>query len=157
MNETLVRQNEAMGIVRANAGWSAAAGLAPFPLLDLAAITAVQLRMVKQLADLYGVPFKKDLAKTLIATAIGSSASVMIAAPLASLVKVVPFVGTFIGTFATPAAGAATTFALGKVFIQHFEAGGTLLDLDPEALRQHFYDEYRRREAESRQDAQAAA
>ena len=33
---------------------------------------------------------------------------------------------------------AAYTWALGNVFIQHFEAGGTFLDFDPEKVREHF-------------------
>ncbi|MDB5371065.1 MAG: GTPase protein [Roseomonas sp.] len=128
-------------------GWSAAAGLAPIPLLDLAAISAVQVRMLKKLADHYQVPFTKDLAKSLIGAAIGGSSAFMVAMPLASMLKAVPIIGTFVSTFVTPAAAAATTFALGKVFIQHFEAGGTMLDMEPEALRQHFYDEYKRNQA----------
>ena len=30
------------------------------------------------------------------------------------------------------------TYALGKVFIQHFAAGGTFLSFDPEAVRDYF-------------------
>jgi uncharacterized protein (DUF697 family) len=43
------RLEKALHIVKANVGWSTAAGVIPVPLLDLAAISAVQFRMVKQL------------------------------------------------------------------------------------------------------------
>lgn len=32
----------------------------------------------------------------------------------------------------------AVTFAVGKVFVQHFETGGTLLDFDPVAVEAFF-------------------
>ena len=31
-----------------------------------------------------------------------------------------------------------STWALGKVFIQHFESGGTFLDFDPEEVKEYF-------------------
>jgi len=34
------------------------------------------------------------------------------------------------------------TYVMASVFIQHFESGGTFLDLDPEAVREHFMREF---------------
>lgn len=152
MIEMAERHGEALRIVKSNTTWAAAAGLAPFPLLDLVAVGAVQVRMVKQLADLYGVPFRKDLAKSLIGAAIGSTGAFAVAAPIGSMLKAVPGIGTFASTFATPAAAGAATYALGKVFTQHFETGGTLLDMKPDTLRAHYYDEYRRNETQAEAD-----
>jgi uncharacterized protein (DUF697 family) len=157
MSEKEKHHDEALRIVKVNSGWSAAAGFIPVPVVDLAATAALQLWMVKQLADHYEVPFRKDLAKSLIAAALGSGTAVAVSAPLASFAKAVPVLGTFVSTFVAPAAGAAATFSLGKVFIQHFEAGGTLLDFDPETLRKHFYEEYRKQEAAARNVEPAAA
>jgi hypothetical protein len=39
--------------------------------------------------------------------------------------------------------GGASTYALGKVFIQHFESGGTFLDFDPEKVKEHFATLYK--------------
>ena len=68
-----------------------------------------------------------------------------------------PVVGTFLSTFVEPAAAAASTYALGHVFLQHFESGGTLLNLDPDAMRQHYYEEYRKRHNEPAAVHEAAA
>jgi hypothetical protein len=38
----------------------------------------------------------------------------------------------------TAAIGAASTYAVGKVFAEHFESGGTFLDFDEEKAREHF-------------------
>ena len=38
--------------------------------------------------------------------------------------------------------GGATTYAVGKVFIQHFEMGGTLLNFNPDEVRKYFQEQY---------------
>lgn len=157
MSETIERTDQAARIIKYNVGWSAAAGLTPLPLFDLAAISAVQIRMIKQLADLYGVPFRKELVKSLIGAAIGGGTAFAVAAPIGSMVKAIPGIGTFISTFVTPAAAATATYALGKVFMQHFDAGGTLLDMNPDTLRTHYYQEFNRRQHAAPQEATAQA
>ena len=54
------------------------------------------------------------------------------------LVKMIPFVGMV----AVPAFAGASTYALGKVFEQHFASGGTFLNFDAVAVRQHFLELY---------------
>jgi uncharacterized protein (DUF697 family) len=159
MSEASNQQAEALRIIKSKVGWATGAGLVPFPLLDLAAITAVQVRMVQQLARVYGVPFRADAVKRIIGVVVGSGGAVLVAAPVASLMKVFPVVGTFLSTFVEPAAAAASTYALGHVFLQHFESGGTLLNLDPDAMRQHYYAEYRKAHSEpvTAHEATAAA
>jgi uncharacterized protein (DUF697 family) len=59
------------------------------------------------------------------------------------LVKFMPPVGIIVGVLSFPVIAAASTYAVGKVFIQHFEAGGTLLDLDPERMKTYFQNYYK--------------
>jgi uncharacterized protein (DUF697 family) len=157
MSEANVRQAEALHIIKSKVGWATGAGLVPIPFLDLAAITAVQVRLVQQLARVYEVPFRADAVKRIIGVVVGSGGAVLVAAPVASLMKIFPVVGTFLSTFVEPAAAAASTYALGHVFMQHFESGGTLLNLDPDAMRQHYYEEYRKRHSEPVAAQEAAA
>jgi uncharacterized protein (DUF697 family) len=159
MSEESNRQAEALHIIKSKCGWATGAGFVPFPVLDLAAITAVQVRMVQQLARVYNVPFRADAVKRIIGVVVGSGGAWLVAAPVASMLKVFPVVGTFLSTFVEPAAAAASTYALGHVFLQHFESGGTLLNLDPDAMRQHYYEEYRKAHEQSAtaQEAPAAA
>jgi hypothetical protein len=42
------------------------------------------------------------------------------------------------GFIAIPGAAASFTYAVGKVFLQHFAFGGTFLDFDPKKVREHF-------------------
>ena len=59
-----------------------------------------------------------------------------------SALKLVPVLGIFCFV-AMPTFNAAITYAVGKVFIQHFELGGTFLDFDPKKVRAYFEDQFR--------------
>src|SRR5262245_41219695 len=60
------RDSQAQRIVDRHMWLSMGIGLLPVPLLDIAGVTAVQLRMLQQLAKLYGVPFSRHLGKELV-------------------------------------------------------------------------------------------
>ncbi|MDQ2105880.1 YcjF family protein [Azospirillum isscasi] len=137
----------AQAITRTAAKWAAGAGLIPVPLLDVAGVAGVQLKLVNDLSKLYGVPFAKDRAKALVATLLGGAVPSALTSGVFSLVKAVPIVGPLTGIALMPALSAAATLALGKVFIQHFETGGTLLDFDPEKTRAYFLDELEKAKA----------
>jgi len=136
------RQQRARLIVDRHVPWAAAAGLLPLPGVDLAAILGVQLRMLASVAQEYGEPFKEQAAKSAVATLMAAVLQNTVAGGLASGLKFVPVVGTLTGIAALPALAAAGTYAVGKVFITHFEAGGTFLDLDPDKVREHFRKEF---------------
>ena len=52
-----LRRRQAVAIVERYANYSAIGGAIPVPLANAAAITALLVRMVKSLSDLYAVPF----------------------------------------------------------------------------------------------------
>jgi uncharacterized protein (DUF697 family) len=135
------KEVKAMAIVNSFMGWSAGAGLLPLPVVDLAAIAAVQAKMLQSISEVYGVPFRKNLVKPLIASLISGGGTVLLGATAASLFKGIPLVGSLVGMLAMPAMAAASCYATGKVFIQHFESGGTFLDFDPAKVRAHYAEE----------------
>ena len=51
-------------------------------------------------------------------------------------VKSIPGIGTAISAFTMPVFSAGATYVIGKVFIQHFASGGTLLDFNPPDYRE---------------------
>jgi len=138
IESTASKVDAAQNIVSNHVGWSVGAGLVPVPFLDLAAIAATQVNMLRQLSSLYGVAFKEDAVKMAIGTLLGSVAPRAVAPAAASLLKFVPVVGSMLSGFTLPAASGAATYALGKVFIQHFESGGTFLDFDPSKVTAYF-------------------
>src|ERR1700751_1757979 len=95
-------------IVRRNMLWAAGGGLIPFPILDIVAITAVELKMLKELAALYDVPFREDQVKSILVSLMaGLGAPALGAVISVSLLKSVPILGTVSGYIAVPGAAAA--------------------------------------------------
>lgn len=129
-------------LIKTHSLYSAGAGLLPMPLVDWAAISAIQVKMLKELSAVYEVPFSSERARSIMAALIGGLAGTSLGYGLGrSLLKAVPMFGTVLGGLSVPAMGGAVTWAVGRVFMQHFASGGTLLDFDPERMRQHFKDE----------------
>lgn len=132
------RFEEASELVRKRVYWSLGLGLAPIPLVDFLGLMAIQLDMVAKLAKLFDRPFQKDLGKHLIATLVGSVVPTLAAGPLAGAIKLIPVIGYTTGAVTMSLAGAASTYALGKVFTKHFALGGTLFTFDPDKMRDEF-------------------
>lgn len=116
---------------------SMGAGLVPIPILDIAAVTTVQLDMVKNLAQLYGADYSGDFARNLLTTLTGST----LARIGASMIKALPGIGTLLGGVSMSIMSGASTYAIGKVFIRHFSTGASLFDFDAEKGKA-FYERY---------------
>ena len=114
--------------------YSMGAALIPLPLADIAAVTLVQLDMVHELAIAYDVDYDRARGKALILSLTGAAA----ARVGASALKALPLVGTVLGAAAQVGLSGASTFAVGQVFMNHFEERGSLEDLQPEALRERY-------------------
>lgn len=120
-----------------------AMGFVPFPLLDLAALAALQLRMLHRLSQIYGVEFKASAGRSASSSLVGGVAPVASAAPVAaSLSKLIPGVGHILSYGTLLVLNGASTYAVGKVFARHFASGGTFLTFDPEAVRDYFAEQY---------------
>ena len=132
MSDTETRSR---AIVQSYVGWASAAGLMPVPVLDVSAVLGIQIAMLRSVAAVYGVPFNRRMVKPLLVSLVNAGSAFMLAGPAASLVKFVPFVGSAIGMLTLPALSSASCYATGRVFIAHFESGGTFLDFDPGSAR----------------------
>jgi len=120
---------------------SAAVGLIPAPGIDLLGGIAIQLALLKRLADLYGVPFSESAARGIIMSLLGAIGTGGLAAGIFfSAFKLIPGAGTLFGVVSMPIAMSAVTYAIGKLLITHFELGGTLRDFDVAANRKYFRD-----------------
>lgn len=122
-------------IIASATKWSAAAALIPLPLLDLAALGTVQARMVVDLAALYGESSSKEVARGLVSVLLGTIAPASLAGAVAgSGIKAMPVVGMALGAASMAGFSGAATYAIGKVFIRHFEQGGNLANFSAEAI-----------------------
>jgi uncharacterized protein (DUF697 family) len=137
------RLAKANSVVKTNMLWSAGLGIIPIPVFDLVAITVVQIKMLKELSTHYNVKFFDHKVKNLVTSLVGGLGSVSVGGALTmSLVKFIPGAGHIAGAIAVPITAGALTYAIGRVFIQHFESGGTFLDFDPNTVREHFRKEF---------------
>jgi uncharacterized protein (DUF697 family) len=130
------RHAQALRVVSVYSAASATVGLIPVPFIDMAAISGIQLRMLYRLSGLYDLPFSLTMVKSLVGSLLGGVLPVNAAWGTAgSLVKAVPGVGTYLGWATMPALAAATTYGIGRVFVEHFESDGTFLTFEPERAR----------------------
>ena len=134
------RDEMASQIVDRYSLWSGAAGLIPVPIVDVAAVGGVQIVMLRRLSEIYGVPFAENRGKAILASLAGSvlpaSTATTSAMTVGSLIKGLPGVGWAVGALTMPVFSAGATYIMGKVFIQHFASGGTLLDFNPPDYRE---------------------
>lgn len=141
--QEISRYDRAQKIVQKNMYWAMGLGVIPIPLVDLFAIGGFQAKAIKELSDLYGVPFNRHLFVNIMAILISGLGAPLCGGILAfSFVRVVPILGPLSSLALTPLMAGAFTYAMGRVFIQHFESGGTFLTLDPAAVREHFKQEF---------------
>lgn len=117
-------------------------GLVPLPMVDVVALMGVQLDMIKKLSAEYGVPFKQDRGKSIITSLVGGLLSIELGLALCSLIKCVPLIGQTTGAVVMPVMSGATTYAVYKVFVRHFESGGTFLDLEPAKVKTYFGEQF---------------
>jgi uncharacterized protein (DUF697 family) len=134
------RDEQASQLVDRYSLWSGAAGLIPVPIVDVVVVGGVQIQMLRKLSEIYGVPFSDNMGKSVLASLAGSlipaSTATTTAMGVGSLMKGLPGIGTVIGALTMPAFSAGATYIIGKVFIQHFASGGTLLDFNPPDYRE---------------------
>ncbi|MHB8973509.1 MAG: YcjF family protein [Pirellulaceae bacterium] len=111
-------------------GAGGAAALSPLPLLDLAAGSAVSVKMVVELAKVYrqdvdfevAVNLLGQLGKNLLGILGVSAATPAVTAAVASLLKTVPGAGTIAGGVLQGLVQAVITRWIGSVFIQYFKS-----------------------------------
>ncbi|ETX07702.1 LamG-like jellyroll fold domain-containing protein [Candidatus Entotheonella palauensis] len=116
-------------------------GLLPAPGVDVLALWAQQLYMLKQIGAVYGITFSDEWGKRIIGAFVGGLTPRAIHLHLISLIQGIPVVGPFSTLLALPVTCGASTYALGTLFIRHFESGGTLATFDPNN-KQGEFDQY---------------
>jgi uncharacterized protein (DUF697 family) len=97
-------------------------GLVPMPAVNVVSVTAVILRMVKVLSDLYGVPFERDKMRLIVLGLMGGAAPTGLAAATATTLSfAAPLAGAF-GLVVSTVAAATLTRRIGLYFVERFEA-----------------------------------
>lgn len=120
-----------MNIVHRYMAMSAGAALIPVAGVDVATLAGIHIALIKELCDHYDVDFTEHTARNVL---IGVAASV-VPGTLGSLLgrkilAMLPVTSAFFGWGLMSAGSAAFSYGIGRLFIDHFEGGGTLLSFD---------------------------
>ena len=123
------RNADALAIARKYTLFATAAGSVPVLGVDLAAVTALQVKMVAELAKLYEVSFTAGRARAIVIGVLGSLTAFSHGVP-GWLVARHHWLGP-LGIVLKPIYSSIVTYAIANVFVLHFERGGTLEDFNP--------------------------
>jgi uncharacterized protein (DUF697 family) len=121
--------------IRKHVAYSMIGGAVPVPVVDLAAVTAVQLDMLKRLAEIYEVELDARSARVFVTSLTTALAGNALGRVAASFVKVIPGIGSLAGGLASLLATGASTFAVGNVVQRLFSEGKSFDDIDASALK----------------------
>ncbi|MBI5814469.1 MAG: DUF697 domain-containing protein [Nitrospinae bacterium] len=134
---------EALDIIKSQVIYSMGVAAAPVPLLDIAGVFAVVLKMLKKLAGLYGVDYSKRTAMRMTTCAVGSAGPLLASGLGTSLLMgAAPMLGAVAGLTSRPILSGATVYGIGMMFARHFEKGGTLEDMTFGPTRDYFKEKY---------------
>lgn len=118
-------------------------GVVPVPWFNFATVTGIQLNMVRQLSNLYGVPFKEGVAKKIIASVVGAGAGVLSTPFVESVLIGLPLVGLPLAIGTKPIMNGLSTYAVGRMFVTYFERGGNFLSANIDAMGEDFKAAYK--------------
>ncbi len=127
-------------VVDSHVLWAMGAGAIPLPILDIAAVTAIQLNMFKELCMIYDVDYNESFGKNLISSIAGAS----LAKLGASFLKSIPGLGSLLGGVPMVVLSGASTYGIGQVFKQHLEIGGMMSTFSFENAQKVYNEAYER-------------
>ena len=121
-------------------GFSMVAGAIPIPIVDIVAVTAIQMDMLRQMSNRYGLDFNEERGKSIAGALMGATLGAALGRIGASAFKAVPGIGTLLGIGSQVIFAGASTYAIGKVFHSHFDADGTMFNFDTEKFKNAYRD-----------------
>ncbi|NEX22223.1 DUF697 domain-containing protein [Thiorhodococcus mannitoliphagus] len=117
----------------------AAAAMGAFPVVDLAAVPAIQAKMLQSLAAIYAQRWDRQ-SKLEFLGLLGSGVALAYAARYVgrAALKLVPYLGQTLGAVWGATASGGTTYALGKAAAYYFHRRTLGLETDARVLRRVF-------------------
>ena len=123
-------KEEADAVIKVHARLATAAAFIPLTGLDVALVTAVQIRMVKGIAEAYEVPFEEEIVKVGISSIVGATIARLVAYGAREAFNAFSQFGNLADNLTNAAISGFFTAATGEIYSMHFESGGTLETLD---------------------------
>lgn len=127
---TTEAKKEADRIIKLHSRLATAAGLIPITGVDIALVTALQVRMVKEITQAYEVPFEEEIVKVGLSSVIGATIARLVALGAREAFNSFSQFGALADNLTNAAISGFFTAATGEIYSMHFEGGGTLADLN---------------------------
>jgi uncharacterized protein (DUF697 family) len=121
-----LRRRRAVAIVERYANYSAIGGAIPIPLANAAAITALLVRMVKSLSELYGVPFERNRTRSVVIALMGGALPTGFSTIATSTITLFVPGLNLLGLAVSSVTSGAYARSIGQLFIEHFENGAAV-------------------------------
>ena len=147
-NDSMKSRLNAERIVRRCALGTLSALLVPTLLAEWVLLPALQLLLIHKLCDSYGQKFVLNAAKAKTTLFLSWLFILSTTDACSVVLRHLPLIGTGWRRVGTALIGSASTYAIGKVFILHFESGGTLLSLDPTKMWQYYTEQFAKAQKE---------
>lgn len=139
----LKRAEAANALIRKYAVYGMGCGLIPSPVIDMVAMTAVEVQMIRDLSAAYNFNFPgKLVASKIVLSLLGSITPIYFARRFQNSVKIIPGFGYWLSAGLLAIANGASVYAVGKVFQRHFESGGIFLSAGNAVIRRFFRQSY---------------
>lgn len=119
-------RTKANTIIKVHSGLAAIAALSPIPITDVAGIGGVQLTMLIRITKLYGIEADLVYYKNMITGVLGGLITGTILSWASSVVKVIPVIGTALGTVIQAPLAFVITYAIGKSVLFFLEKGNDI-------------------------------
>jgi uncharacterized protein (DUF697 family) len=118
-------------------------GLIPSSLIDIVAITGLEVKMIGDLAHVYDFPIPHRLVRyKILISLLGSLGPVYLSVKMHAALKSVPLIGHAVYVGMLSITGGAAMYAVGKTFQRHYESGGTFLSSGNSVLKNFFQEKY---------------
>lgn len=131
------KSEEADKIIKRYALFSTASGLIPFIGLDVLATTAVQTKMVSELAEVYGYDIDDQLLRTAINTGIASVAGRILTQIAESLAETITPLKAVINGATQAAVFGFLTLEIGNIYKSKMELGENPADISVMEIANH--------------------
>ena len=125
------RRRLARKIVQRHETYAAVGGLFPLPVVNVAGVAAIIMRMVRQLSELYGVPFERARTRSTIIGLVGGAVPTGVGTATASTLAFAVPGSAIVGLAVSAFTAGAMTRGIGLVFLEQFEDAARLLGASP--------------------------
>jgi uncharacterized protein (DUF697 family) len=122
------RQVAASSVIERYAAYSAGGGIIPLPIASVASVTAINIRMVKLLSNLYGVSFERDRIRAIVIGLAGGVLPTGLAGTAAAMLNFLAPTNAVIALAVSSVSAAVFTRSVGRFFVLHFENGTSPYD-----------------------------